>query len=184
MLKDVTAAMWLLQIWSLPNAGMVNFRQVQSRLANNPVLREREGCLSACFKSVQSARGLMHWRLTNTPPWHTEETERARANGDRNRTVSTYTETDARAVWRMLHDNYLRAHASRRCQTTRAAFYIKMAMDPWPDLAHFACLLGSTVHILCLIHYDTAQSHAAFYILSICMLHDTFCVLHDTFCVL
>ena len=84
----------------------------------------------------------------------------------------------------MLHDNYLRVHASRRYQITRAACYIKMAVDPWlmPDLAHFACLMSSVVHVLGCRLCDTAQPRAVFYILSICMLHDTCCVLHDTCC--
>jgi len=62
---------------------------------------------------------------------------------------------------------------------SRVLHATSMVVDPWlmPDLAHFACLMSSMVHVLCWILCDTAQPHAAFYIRSICTLHDTFCVL-------
>ena len=125
---------------------MVNFRQVQSRLANNPVLREREGCLSACFKSVQSARGLMHWQVDK---YAHDTQKRLNVQGLTATGIAQFRR--ARKQTRVPCDACCMTITSERMlhKDAKPRVLHSTAMDPWPDLAHFACLLGSTVHILC-----------------------------------
>ena len=103
------------------------------------------------FMSVQSTRGLMHWQVDRNAA---DTQKRLNVHGlIATGIASACTETDARAVLThaaccMTITCECMLHVDAKSRVLHAT---SMVVDPWlmPDLAHFACLMSSMVHVLC-----------------------------------